>query len=277
MRVILLVILSIVIMTVDHRHHHLQLVREILALVVYPVHELADLPRTASTWLDDTMASRQKLFEENEALRTQQLLLQSELMKLESLQSENMRLRELLDSSLRIGERVLVAEITAVDLNPFSRQIVINKGSMQGVFPGHPLVDANGVMGQVVRVTPYSSTAMIISDPSHAIPVTINRNGLRTIAVGTGTSNNLEVLHLPNNADIEIGDSLVTSGIGGTFPPGYPVAKVISIERNPAKPFAHILADATAKLDRSREVLLVWRTDTTPQTPTALPKVAPTP
>lgn len=254
-------------MTLDRRFQHLQTAREILALIVYPIHELADLPRTAGNWFDDTMASREKLFEENETLRTQQLLLRSELMKLEALEAENLRLRELLDSSLRIGERVLVAEITAVDLNPFSRQIVLNKGSLHGVYAGHPLVDANGVMGQVVRVTPYSSTAMIISDPSHAIPITVNRNGLRTIAVGTGTSNNLEVLHLPNNADVEIGDLLVTSGIGGTFPPGYPVAKVITVERNPAKPFAHILAEATAKLDRSREVLLVWRTDNAPQPP----------
>ena len=168
---------------------------------------------------------------------------------------------ELLDSSRRVNKRVLISEIMSVDLAPFSHQIVLNKGSRNNIYIGQPIIDADGVMGQVIGVTPFTSIAMIITDPSHAIPVVNNRNGLRAIAIGTGTSNTLEIPHIPNNADIQVGDLLVTSGLGGRFPEGYPVAKISEVKTDPSQPFATIVATSTAKLDRSREALLVWRNE----------------
>jgi rod shape-determining protein MreC len=140
---------------------------------------------------------------------------------------------------------------------PFSRQIVLNKGSAQGIHEGQPIIDAYGVMGQVVQVTPFTSTAMLITDPNHAIPVEVNRNGLRSVARGTSDPGLLELFHLPSNADIQQGDLLVTSGLDGRFPPGYPVARVTRIEKQPDSPFAIVSAEPTAHLENSRVVLLV--------------------
>jgi rod shape-determining protein MreC len=181
-----------------------------------------------------------------------------QLQKLASLEAENMRLRELLDSSFKVGEKVLIAELLSVNLDPYKHQIVINKGKSNGVYPGQPLLDAKGVMGQMVHVGPYTSTAILITDSSHAIPVQVNRNGLRTIAIGSGTINRLELPYIPNNADIRPGDLLVTSGLGGHFPAGYPVAEVSAIQHDPGHTFSIVAATPMADLNRSREVLLVW-------------------
>ncbi len=246
-------------MMLDHRQHHLEALRSSIAVALYPIQNLANLPQSGGEWLAEGLSTRRQLQEENASLRTQHLLLQAQLQKLEGLHTENMRLRELLDSPRQLSERVLIAEIMTVDLKPFSRQIVINKGSRSNVYEGQPILDANGVMGQVISVTPFTSVAMIISDPSHAVPVSVNRNGLRAVAIGTGTSNRLDIPHVPNNADIRVGDLLVTSGLGGRFPRGYPVAEVIEVTKDPAQPFAKVTAQSTARLDRSREALLVWR------------------
>jgi rod shape-determining protein MreC len=143
-------------------------------------------------------------------------------------------------------------------MDPYRHQIELNKGTLDHLFEGQPLLDSQGVMGQLIHVGPFTSTAMLITDPSHAIPVQVNRNGLRTIALGTGTIDRLELPHIPDNADIRVGDLLVTSGLGGRFPPGYPVAEVIDVEQDPGRAFSHVTARPRALLDRSREVLVVW-------------------
>ncbi|HEB98156.1 MAG TPA: rod shape-determining protein MreC [Thiotrichales bacterium] len=252
------VLVSIVLMTVDHRQNHLESLRSALSVVLYPLMLVVDLPRDAGDWLRESVATRRTLEEENARLRTEHLILKAQLQKLEALEAENLRLRQLLDSSFKIGERVLIAEILAVDLDPYRHQIVINKGDHDGVFVGQPLVDANGVMGQVVHVTPFSATAMLITDPAHAIPVQINRNGLRTVALGIGSLHRLSLPHIPNNADVRVGDLLVSSGLGGRFPPGYPVARVKEVIVDSGQSFARVFAEPLAALDRSREVLLVW-------------------
>lgn len=254
-------------MALDHRQQHLDSLRSSLSFLLYPVYQLSDLPRSSGEWLAEGFSTRRELQEENANLRAEHLLLEAQLQKLDTLQLENFRLRELLDSSVRVGERVLIAEILSVDLNPFNRQIVINKGSRQNVYPGQPLLDADGVMGQVISVSWLTSNAMIISDPSHAIPVTVNRNGLRAIAIGTGATNTLDLPHIPNNADIRVGDLLITSGLGGRFPPNYPVGTVTEVTVDSSAPFARVRAEPTAKLDRSREVLLVWHKDPIQSTP----------
>jgi rod shape-determining protein MreC len=246
-------------MTVDHRQHHLDSVRSTLSVLVYPLQLLVDLPGAASDWFHESLASRRTLQEENASLRTQQLVLNTQLQKLEALETENMRLRALLDSSFQVGEHpMLIAALLSVDMDPYRHQIEINKGSLDRLFEGQPLLDSRGVMGQLIHVGPFTSTAMLITDPSHAIPVQINRNGLRTIALGTGVIDRLELPHIPNNVDIRSGDLLVSSGLGGRFPYGYPVAEVVDVEQDPGRAFSHVTARPRALLDRSREVLLVW-------------------
>jgi rod shape-determining protein MreC len=248
-------------MMMDHRRNHLESVRAGLSILVYPIQLTVELPGAVYGWFRESLSTRRQLQEENASLRTQLLMLQAQRQKLEALEIENIRLRELLDSSFEVGEKVLVAELMSVNLDPYKHQIVINKGELDRIYPGQPLLDADGVMGQVVHVGPYTSTAVLITDTSHAIPVQVNRNGLRTIALGSGTINRLELPYLPNNSDIRIGDLLITSGLGGRFPPGYPVAMVAAIEQDPGQAFARIMATPEAKLDRRREVLLVWPGD----------------
>jgi rod shape-determining protein MreC len=254
-----LVLLSIGFMTIDHREHHLDSVRGGLSVLVYPLQWLVDLPGSTSEWFRESLSTRRELQEENASLRTQQLLLNTQLQKLEALEAENRRLRALLDSSFQVGKRpMLIAGLLSVDMDPYRHQIELNKGTLDHLFEGQPLLDSQGVMGQLIHVGPFTSTAMLITDPSHAIPVQVNRNGLRTIALGTGAIDRLELPHIPDNADIRIGDLLVTSGLGGRFPPGYPVAEVIDVEQDPGRAFSHVTARPRALLDRSREVLVVW-------------------
>jgi len=245
-------------MVMDHRQHHLETIRSALSVFVYPIQYLVNIPTSAGEWATDQLASRETLLEENARLRVQHTLLLARLQKLSALKVENIRLRELLQSSKKVNENVLIGELLAVDPDPFTRKIVINKGSRQDVYRGQPLLDAEGVMGQVIHVGPFSSTAMLITDPNHAIPVHINRNGLRAIAVGNGSPDVLEIPYLANSSDIEVGDLLTSSGLGGRYPRDYPVAKVTSVQKDPSQSYAVVTAKPTAKLETSREVLLVW-------------------
>ena len=250
-------------MVMDHKYKSLESLRAGLSVIVYPIQLSIELPGAISDWFSESLSSRRTLQEENDSLRTQQLMQEIQLQKLAALEAENIRLRELLDSSFKVGEKVLIAELLSVNLDPYKHQVVINKGEASDVYPGQPLLDARGVMGQVVHAGPYTSTAMLITDTSHAIPIQVNRNGLRSIALGSGTINRLELPYIPNNADIQPGDLLITSGLGGRFPPGYPVAEVSAIQHDPGHAFSRVVATPLAELNRSREVLLVWPGKTT--------------
>jgi len=245
-------------MTLDHREHHTDSLRGALSVLIYPIQALVGLPANTGDWVSEQLSSRQTLMAENKSLHDENFQLKIKLQKYEALESENNRLRELLGSSFQVGEKTLIAELIAVDMVPFSQQLLLNKGKDHDVYSGQPILDATGVMGQVLKVGPLTSTAIMITDPSHEIPIEINRNGLRAIARGTGDTSQLELPHIPNNADITVGDLLVTSGLGGRFPPGYPVARVTSVTTLPGEPFASITAEPTAKLLSTREVLLVW-------------------
>ncbi len=257
-RVVFAVVVSVALMVMDQRQHHLEAVRSTLSVVLYPLNFIVNLPQSSSRWLSETFSTRKQLHEQNRSLRKENLLLQARQQKLVSLETENQRLRDLLDSSFKIGERVLIAELVAVDLDPFRQQVLINKGSRSGIYNGQPVLDANAVMGQVIHTNPFTATVLLITDVRHALPVQVNRNGLRSIALGTGRINELELPNLPNNSDIQVGDLLVTSGLGGRFPTGYPVAQVISVIREPGQPFATVKARPKAYLERAREALLVW-------------------
>ncbi len=267
-------LLCIVLLVMDHRYQHLAQLRSTLAFLTYPLQLIADLPVTASHWFGNITSSRNSLIDNNTQLREDNLKLRARLQKYEALEAENLRLRDLLDSSFKVGDRVLIAELSAVDLDPYKQQVMINKGTNSGVFSGQPVLDAHAVMGQVKNTTPFSANVVLITDSSHALPVEVLRNGLRTIALGTGRINELSLPYLATNSDIRKGDLLVTSGLGGKFPPGYPVATVTRVERSPDHPFSEITAEPRAHLDRSREVLLVWTVSAEPKPANATTEVA---
>lgn len=248
--------LSIAFVTADHRFHHLDQVRALLYTLAYPL-----IYGASAAWLTDIVYFHTNFADldiANKQLHRENLLLRARLQKFDALEAENMRLRDLLGSSFKIGDRVLIAELISVDLDPYRQQIIINKGTNSGVFVGQPVLDANAVVGQVIRVTSGAATVLLITDATHALPVQVNRNGLRTIAEGTGSIDLLRFPYLANNADVRVGDLLVTSGLGGHFPPGYPVAKISSVHNEVGQPFAAVTATPNAKLQRIREVLLVW-------------------
>ncbi len=248
-------------MVVDSREHHLQFIRSKLNIAVYPIQAAVDLPFSIAKGISASLTSRRELLAENQDLRRRQLRSDASVQKMIAIEAENARLRALMDTAALMTDRTMVAEIMAIDSNPYRRLLVINKGSSAGTYRGQALVDAFGIVGQISDLGPLSSQVLLISDPEHAVPVEVNRNGLRTIAVGTGDAQILNLPFLPNNADIILGDLLVTSGLGGVFPAGYPVAEINKIEIDPSRPFAHIEAAPAAELDKVRELLLIWSGD----------------
>jgi rod shape-determining protein MreC len=258
LRIIVLVIASILVMYFDHRENHLDGIRSTIGTAVYPLRLVVDAPVRLWHWFGTSTTSRNELELELGRLKAERLLTNARLQRLTALEAENARLRALLDARARVRDEVRVAEILAVDSNPYEHNLVIGIGSRDGVYDGQAIVDANGVLGQVIETDIMTAQAILISDADHALPVEVNRNGLRTIARGTGEFDRLELPFLPNNADIRAGDLLVTSGLGGAFPAGYPVAVVNSVTRIPQEPFADVTATPSAALDQVREVMLIW-------------------
>ena len=258
-RLVVISVLCLVLMTIDHRNDTLQGFRSTVgSYLVYPMQYLVALPSRLLEWSSHSMARHQSIMDENARLHDENLQLKARQLKLLSLQQENSRLRELLRASSRVGEDILIAEVVRVDQDYYKQQIVINKGKAHHVYLGQPVIDAKGVLGQVVEIYQYTADVLLISDPSHALPVQSNRNGVRTIVQGKGNPTELDLLHIPNNTDLEPGDLLISSGLGGRFPPNYPVAIIAEVTIQPGQPFAKVTATPTAELDRSREVLLVW-------------------
>ena len=245
-------------MLVDARLDVLKPVRSSLGMVLTPLYWLGDLPVRGWNTTQQMFSSRTDLLSENEQLRAETLLMQRRLQKLAILTEQNVRLRELLNSTALIDDRVLVAELIGVDPNPYTHRVLINKGSSSGVTLGQPVLDARGVMGQVIEVMPYTSRVLLITDSNHSVPVQVNRNGLRAIASGTGNLESIELRYVTDTSDIREGDLLVTSGMGQRFPVGYPVAVVTDIQRNTGQPFARVEALPAATLNRSRYLLLVF-------------------
>lgn len=257
-RMVLLAVLSVALMFLDHRQGHLETVRRALSVAVYPIRVLVDMPSTSFGWAREKFTERNRLVVENRELRIESLRQRARLQQLAALEAENARLRALMESPARLANRVQVAEILAVDLDPYRHRIALNRGEQAGVYIGQALLDADGIVGQVVRVNPLGAEAILISDPSHATPVELNRNGLRTVALGMGDVTRMDLPFLPNSADIRVGDLLTSSGLGDAFPAGYPVARVTRVERRPGESFARVEAEPTAALNRTRQVLLVW-------------------
>lgn len=242
----------------DYNYRWLDNVRYSLSYILVPSQQLSLFPGVISQWLSESASLRRELIRENKQLAARNFILERKALRVAALEAENIELRELLSASEQIDDRVLVTSVTAVDPNPFSQEIIINKGGEDGVFVGQPVLDSYGLLGQVIDVLPFRSRVLMIADSNHAIPVQVNRNGVRAIATGTGTLSELELIYVPNTADIKPGDMLVSSGLGGRYPRGYPVATVNKVKNIPGKPFASVTAIPTAQLDRSRHLLLVF-------------------
>lgn len=248
----MLAVLSVALMVVDARFTILKPVRSQMSMVLMQSYWIVDLPQRLYQGVASQFGSRTELIAENEKLKTEALLLQGRLQKLAALTEQNVRLRELLNSSALVNEKVEVAELIGMDPNPFTHRIIINKGERDGVVLGQPVLDARGLMGQVVELMPYTSRVLLLTDTTHSIPVQVNRNGLRAIASGTGNPERLELRHVADTADIKEGDLLVSSGLGQRFPAGYPVATVKEVIHDSGQPFAIVRAVPTAALNRSR-------------------------
>ncbi len=245
-------------MVVDHLSDFLDQARAGLTTVVTPVLVIADYPNRTADTVQAVFATRGSMQVKISLLEQEQLLLKAKTEKMAALTAENNRLRNLLGSASKLEDNVLVAELIGVDPDPNRHEVMIDKGSNQSVFVGQPVLDAEGLMGQVIEVSPLTSRVLLISDQSHSIPVQVVRSNLRLIAQGSGVTRKLDLMHVQGTADIKPGDLLVSSGLGDRFPVGYPVGVVQTIQHDPGKPFAVATAVPSAFLDRSRHVLLVF-------------------
>lgn len=258
-RLLLAIILSLALLFVDARFSQLNSVRQVLNTALSPVQWLSDLPNQLYRGVSFLFTSRQSLEEELDLMQARLLVLERKSQKLASVTAELNRLRELLNASRLLEEGVVVTELIGASPDPDHQYITIDKGLADGVYAGQAVLDAEGLMGQVIEVNEFTSRVLLISDNRHAVPVKVNRNGVRAIAYGVGSVNYLELGNVPDTTDIEVGDLLVSSGLGGRFPKGYPVARVSNIEHDPGQPFARVKAIPLAQLNRSELLLLVFR------------------
>lgn len=260
-------IVSLVLMYYDQRDGWSTSVRYALQATVYPVQAALGSPRklwySAQEWLE----TRENLRAENTRLREHERELSLLAMRVDALEQENASLRGLTEALPPLVSRSQVADIISSDLGRLRQRLVVNKGDRQDIFRGQAVVDAAGLMGQTIRVGPWSAEIMLITDPEHAVPVEFLRTGLRTIAVGSGSSTEMELPYLPVNSDVREGDRLVTSGLGGVFPAGVPVGVVTRFERDPDQILARVRMQPSATLDNDRQVMLLWFTPTHPAAP----------
>ena len=258
LRLFLALILSVALIICDVNYRPFTVIRYYLDSAISPLYYVSNFPLSAFNELNDLSAKHQTLLDENALLKEQLQMQQSDLVRLDSLKKENDELRTLLGSPLRNDEYKKVAQVLLVDANPYSYQITLDKGTREGVFVGQPVVDEKGVVGQIFKTAYNTSRAILICDSQHAIPVQVLRNGITMVAVGNGCNNDLLLDFLPNNVDIQVGDVLVTSGLGGRFPKGYPVATVSSVKVDMHDSTPVISATPTADLKRLRYLLLLW-------------------
>jgi len=257
-RLFVLIVVSAVLMFADTRTRFLEPIRLTLGLAVTPIQYVAGLPSAVGdfidTWLETEESVRgvyKEVVDENARLRFR-------LQRMQALELENQELRDILSAPRRGDTEALVGELVEVSLDPFKQTILVDRGATDGLFVGQPVFDAEGVLGQVTRVMPFTSAVILITDPNHALPVQVTRNGLRAFATGTGESDQLRIVYLTANDDIRVGDRLVTSGLGGRYPAGYPVARVTGVSEDAGETFLSVTARPIAEIGHNKHVLLVW-------------------
>lgn len=269
LRLFLAATVAILLIIADSRLGTFAKVRNYMDTAVSPFYFLANGPRKMLDTVSETLVTRQQLELENRILRQELLLKNSDILILGQFKQENARLRELLGSPLRQEEHKMVTQVMSAGSDPYSDQVVIDKGSDSGVYEGQPVISDKGVVGQVVAVAKMTSRVLLICDASHALPIQVLRNDIRVIAAGSGCTDDLQLEHLPSNTDIQVGDVLVTSGLGGRFPEGYPVAVVSSVKVDNQRAYTVIKARPTAGLQRLRYLLLLWGADRNGEMPLA--------
>ena len=263
-RFTLYALVSLVVMVLDQRGGWLNQARYLLQAAAYPLQLAVSSPSAALTWIREGMQTRDALRAENARLRVRQSALSLRTLNYEALARENAQLRGLARGLPPIAQRWLVAEIVNTELTTLRQRMLINRGTTNGVVAGLSVLDDSGLLGQTIHVGPWSAEVILVTDPEHAVPVQIERTGLRTIAVGAGNEGTLALPYLPANADVKPGDRLITSGLGGVFPAGYPVARVAEVHRDAIQPLAQVRAVPLAHIDSDREVALVWFPDPHP-------------
>jgi rod shape-determining protein MreC len=261
-RLALALLLSVALIVLDHKFNSFSSTRVYLNSLVSPLQYLANLPGEMLNASATRLASHQRLLDDNAKLTLQATLMSEQLQRMTFLQAENQRLRRLLNSPVKTNTRKVVAELMAVDNNPYSHQVVINKGALNGVYEGQAVLDENGIVGQIMQVSSTNSRVLLIADVTHAIPVRVARNNVRLVVSGTGSLDELDIQHVPHSTDLQIGDILLSSGLGKVFPEGYPVATVTTIVRDETRPFAQVKAKPIAQLDRLKYLLLLWFEET---------------
>lgn len=263
LRALLFGVLACALLLLDHRSQGLGQLRGALLTVAQPLQMAVDAPPRTWNWLRSRLASHAELDVQLQRLHTENLRLRLRLQAFDALIAENRRLANMLDSvaEQRLPGRVLVARVIGVELDPYAQRLEINKGAQHGVYQGQAVLDAHGVLGQVVHVGNFTAQVLLITDPSHGTPVMVIRNGLRAIAIGGGPSGLLELPFLPKHVDLRIDDQLATSGLGGVYPPDYPIGRVTAIERETGSEFARVLVAPTGHTDRVHEALLIWPPD----------------
>lgn len=254
------IILSIIVMVMDHRNHQFGTIRGMMSDAVAPLQYTVNWPMALTMRMKDNVHSKHELVTENTHLKMQNLLLKAKVQNILALQKENTSLRALLKSSSQILDHVAVAQLLAVNMDAYIAQAILDKGKDDKVYTGQPVLGANGVMGQVIQVNRWTSRLMLITDTRSAVPVVNDRTGMRAIAVGTGAFRPLSLINVPNTADIAVGDRVSTSGLGLLYPVGYPVGIVTSIRKKPGEQFSDIVVSPTAHLYRDTQVLLYWHT-----------------
>lgn len=258
LRLFLAVSLSAGLMLADSRLDTFSHVRYLLNSVVAPIQYTANLPRSMFDGVYERFNTRQGLAEQNINLKREVLRLKSDLILLDQYREENQRFRDLLGSSFVRDEKKMVTEVMAVDTSPYRHQVVIDKGQTDGVYEGQPVINENGIVGQVTFVGAHNSRIMLLTDSNSAIPVQVIRNDIRVIASGNGLIDEIQLEHIPTSTDIQQDDLLVTSGLGGIYPEGYPVAYVRKVQRDNRREFASIIAEPVVDFDRLRYLLLIW-------------------
>jgi rod shape-determining protein MreC len=266
-RLTLALVLSVTLIFVDHKMDGFKSTRVYLNSLMSPLQYIANLPGLMLSESAQRLTSKEQLLAENQKLNNQLLLMSEKLQQYDVIAKENAQLRELLKAPVRLSSKKMVAELMAVDKNPYSQQVVINKGAIDGVYPSQPVLDDKGVVGQVMEVGSTNSRVLLIADVTHAIPVRSLRNDIRFIATGSGALNELYLEHVPHSVDIQEGDTLISSGLGKVFPEGYPVATVTQVVRDESRPFARVIVTPLANLDRLRHLLLLWHENDLSQKP----------
>lgn len=258
LRLFFSVVISASLMLADSRLNAFSGVRYFLNSLVAPIQYAADLPRVMFDGFYERMQTHQTLMVNNQALKREVLELKSNLILLNQYREENQRLRKLLGSSFIRDEKKVVTEVMAADTSPYTHQVVIDKGRVDGVYEGQPVINEKGIVGQVTFVAAHNSRVLLLIDSNSAIPVQNLRNDIRVIASGNGQTDKIQLEHIPSSTDIEVGDSLVSSGLGGVYPEGYPVGKVAKVDKDTRREFAVVEADPVVDFDRLRYLLLVW-------------------